>query len=116
ADRYARRVMSVLGVVVFTEASADCGAAWSIAPLDIARGIQGIGGAALFATALALIGHEYRGGDLFGAIAVWGATIGGAVASGPLVGGLLTDGLGWRWVFFVNVPVGAFALFVAFRY
>src|SRR5436190_1237052 len=72
--------------------------------------------AAFFATALALIGHEYRGRDLFGAIAVWGATIGAAVASGPLVGGLLTDGLGWRWVFFVNVPVGAFALFVAFRY
>jgi EmrB/QacA subfamily drug resistance transporter len=116
ADRYGRRLMFIFGVIVFTGASAVCGAAWSIAALDIARGVQGIGGAALFATALALIGHEYRGRDLFGAIAVWGATIGAAVASGPLVGGLLTDGLGWRWVFFVNVPVGAFALFVAFRY
>ena len=77
--------------------------------------MQGIGGAALFATALALIGHEYRGREFFSAIAVWGATIGAAVASGPLVGGLLTDGLGWRWVFFVNVPVGCFALFVALR-
>ena len=115
SDRFGRRRLFVFGVVVFTLASAVCGGAWDIAALDVARGVQGIGGAALFATALALIGHEYRGRDFFGAIAVWGATIGAAVASGPLVGGLLTDGLGWRWVFFVNVPVGAFALFVALR-
>jgi EmrB/QacA subfamily drug resistance transporter len=115
ADRYGRRLLFGFGVVVFTAASAVCGAAWNIAALDIARGVQGIGGAALFATALALIGHEYRGREFFSAIAVWGATIGAAVASGPLVGGLLTDGLGWRWVFFVNVPVGCFALFVALR-
>jgi EmrB/QacA subfamily drug resistance transporter len=109
-------LLFVFGVVVFTAASFACGFAWNIAALDIARGVQGVGGAALFATALALISHQYRGPDLFGAIAVWGATIGAAVASGPLVGGLLTDGLGWRWVFFVNVPVGVFALFVAFRW
>jgi EmrB/QacA subfamily drug resistance transporter len=115
ADRYGRRLLFGFGVVVFTAASAVCGAAWNIAALDIARGVQGIGGAALFATALALIGHEYRGREFFSAIAIWGATIGAAVASGPLVGGLLTDGLGWRWVFFVNVPVGCFALFVALR-
>jgi EmrB/QacA subfamily drug resistance transporter len=115
SDRYGRRLLFMFGVVVFTAASAVCGAAWSIAALDVARGVQGIGGAALFATALALIGHEYRGSEFFGAIAVWGATIGAAVASGPLVGGLLTDGLGWRWVFFVNVPVGCFALAVALR-
>src|SRR5919205_535764 len=115
SDRFGRRLLFGFGVVVFTAASAVCGAAWSIAALDVARGVQGIGGAALFATALALIGHEYRGRDFFGAIAVWGATIGAAVASGPLVGGLLTDGLGWRWVFFVNVPVGCFALYVAVR-
>ena len=115
SDRFGRRLLFGFGVVVFTAASVLCGAAWNIATLDIARGIQGIGGAALFATALALIGHQYRGREFFGAIAIWGATIGAAVASGPLVGGLLTDGLGWRWVFFVNVPVGCFALFVALR-
>ena len=115
ADRYGRRLMFGFGVVVFTVSSAICGAAWSIAALDIARGVQGIGGAALFATALALIGAEYSGREFFSAIAVWGATIGAAVASGPLVGGLLTDGLGWRWVFYVNVPVGAFAFFIAMR-
>src|SRR5689334_16843206 len=113
SDRFGRRLLFVFGVVVFTAAALLCGLAWTIEALDAARGIQGIGGAALFATALALIAHEYRGMDRFGAIASWGATIGAAVASGPLVGGLLTDLLGWRWVFFVNVPVGAFALFVA---
>lgn len=115
ADRYGRRLLFGFGVVVFTLASLTCGLAWSIAALDISRGVQGIGGAALFATALALIGAEYSGREFFGAIAIWGATIGAAVASGPLVGGILTDALGWRWVFFVNVPVGAFAFFVAMR-
>jgi MFS family permease len=105
ADRFGRRLLFAFGVIVFTASSFVCGVAWNIAALDVSRGVQGIGGAALFATALALISHEYRGRELFGAIAVWGATIGAAVASGPLIGGLLTDGLGWRWVFFVNVPV-----------
>ena len=113
ADRYGRRLLFIIGVVVFTLSSLLCGLAWSIAVLDIARAVQGVGGAALFATALALIGAEYRGPEIGGAIAIWGATIGAAVASGPLVGGILTDALDWRWIFFVNVPVGAFALFVA---
>jgi EmrB/QacA subfamily drug resistance transporter len=113
ADRFGRRLLFMFGVVVFTSASLLCGLAWNITALDVSRGLQGIGGAALFATALALIGHEYRGADRYGAIAVWGATVGAAVASGPLVGGILTDALGWRWVFFVNVPVGAFALLIA---
>jgi EmrB/QacA subfamily drug resistance transporter len=113
ADRYGRRLIFVAGVVLFSAASALCGVAWSIGALDVARGLQGLGGAMLFATALALIAHEYRGPERAGAIAVWGATVGAAVASGPLVGGLLTEALGWRWVFFVNIPVGAFALVVA---
>jgi EmrB/QacA subfamily drug resistance transporter len=113
ADRYGRRLLFMTGVVLFTLASLLCGLAWSITALDVARAFQGIGGAALFATALALIGHEYRGPDRFGALAVWGATVGAAVACGPLVGGILTDGLGWRWIFFVNIPVGVFAFAVA---
>jgi EmrB/QacA subfamily drug resistance transporter len=101
--------------VVFSVASFLCGAAWNVVTLDIARVLQGVGGAALFATALALIGAEYRGPERAGAIATWGATVGLAVASGPLLGGIITDSLSWRWVFFVNVPVGAFALVVALR-
>jgi EmrB/QacA subfamily drug resistance transporter len=115
ADRFGRRLVFTTGVVLFTVSSLLCGLSWSIAALDIARALQGIGGAALFATALALIGHEYRGPERFAALAAWGATVGAAVASGPLVGGLLTDALGWRWIFFVNIPVGAFAFFVATR-
>src|SRR5438445_7712032 len=85
ADRFGRRLLFLVGVVLFTFASLLCGLAWSIAALDVARALQGIGGAALFATALALIGHEYRGPERFGGIAIWGATVGAAVACGPLV-------------------------------
>jgi EmrB/QacA subfamily drug resistance transporter len=115
ADRYGRRLVFAVGVVVFSLASFLCGAAWNITALDIARVGQGVGGAALFATALALIGAEYQGAERAGAIAVWGATVGLGVASGPLLGGILTDSLSWRWVFFVNVPVGVFALWLAVR-
>src|SRR5437764_9514509 len=115
ADRFGRRLVFMVGVLVFSAASLLCGLAWSVAALDVARAVQGIGGAALFATALALIGHEYRGPARAGAIAVWGAAVGAAVASGPLVGGVLTDTLGWRWVFFVNVPVGVFAFLVGLK-
>src|SRR6266498_2864777 len=115
ADRYGRRLVFAGGVVVFSIASFLCGAAWNVVTLDIARVLQGIGGAALFATALALIGAEYTGPERAGAIAVWGSTVGLGVASGPLLGGILTDSLSWLWVFFVNVPVGAFAFAVAMR-
>src|SRR5437870_283884 len=115
ADRYGRRLVFAVGVVVFSVASFLCGAAWNVVTLDIARSLQGIGGAALFATALALIGAEYTGPERAGAIAIWGSTVGLAVASGPLLGGILTDSLGWRWVFFVNVPIGAFAFTLALR-
>jgi EmrB/QacA subfamily drug resistance transporter len=115
ADRYGRRLVFGAGVAVFSVASFLCGISWNIASLDIARALQGVGGAALFATALALLGAEYRGPDLGNAIAAWGATIGLAVAAGPLLGGVITDWIGWRWIFFVNVPVGAAALGIAAR-
>jgi EmrB/QacA subfamily drug resistance transporter len=113
ADRFGRRLVFAAGVVVFTVASLLCGVAWNVAALDVARALQGIGGAALFATALALIGAEYEGPARMNAIAVWGSTIGLAVAAGPLLGGVITDSLSWRWIFFVNIPVGAFAVAVA---
>ena len=80
--------------------------------LNFFRGLQGIGGAAMFATSLALIAQEFEGRERGTAIGVWGATIGGAVAIGPLVGGAITEGLGWEWIFFVNVPIGIAAIFL----
>jgi EmrB/QacA subfamily drug resistance transporter len=106
ADRFGRRRLFVIGVGLFTLASLLCGLATSATFLHIARGLQGVGGAAMFATSLALIAQEFQGPDRGTAIAAWGATIGGAVAVGPLVGGALTDGLGWEWIFFVNIPIG----------
>ncbi len=78
--------------------------------LNLARGLQGIGGAAMFATSLALIGQEFHGKDRATAFGIWGATVGGAVAIGPLVGGLITEHLGWEWIFFVNIPIGIVAV------
>src|SRR5438067_1521943 len=115
ADRYGRRLVFAAGIVLFTVASFLCGIAWNVAALDIARALQGIGGAALFATALALIGAEYQGPARMNAIAIWGSTVGFAVAAGPLFGGIITDYLSWRWIFFVNIPVGVFAFVLALR-
>ncbi len=106
ADRYGRRRLFVIGVGLFTLASLLCGLATNATFLHLARGLQGVGGAAMFATSLALIAQEFQGPERGTAIAAWGATIGGAVAVGPLVGGALTDGFGWEWIFFVNVPIG----------
>jgi EmrB/QacA subfamily drug resistance transporter len=106
ADRFGRRRLFVIGVGIFTVASLLCGLAGSATFLHLARGLQGIGGAAMFATSLALIAQEFQGPERGTAIAAWGATIGGAVAVGPLVGGALTDGFGWEWIFYVNVPIG----------
>ncbi len=115
ADRFGRKLVFTAGIVLFTAASFLCGIAWNIAVLDVARAIQGIGGAALFATALALIGAEYQGPARMNAIAIWGSTVGFAVAAGPLFGGIITNSLSWRWIFFVNIPVGVFAFMLAVR-
>jgi EmrB/QacA subfamily drug resistance transporter len=106
ADRFGRKRIFIAGVVIFTFASLLCGVAQSSVVLIWARAVQGLGGGAMFATGLALIGQDYHGADRGRAIAAWGATVGAAVAIGPLVGGALTDTLGWRWIFFVNVPIG----------
>ena len=73
---------------------------------NVARGLQGIGGAVMFATSLALLAQEFQGTERGTAFGVWGATIGFAVAVGPLVGGAITEGIGWEWIFFINVPIG----------
>ena len=106
ADRLGRRRIFVAGVGIFSFASLLCGLSGDATLLDFALGLQGVGGAAMFATSLALLAQEFHGRERGTAFGVWGATIGGAVAVGPLVGGALTDGFGWEWIFFVNVPIG----------
>jgi EmrB/QacA subfamily drug resistance transporter len=109
-DRLGRRRVFSLGFATFTLASFLCGIAGDATLLNLARGLQGVGGAAMFATALALIGQEFHGRDRATAFGVWGATVGGAVAIGPLVGGLVTEHLGWEWIFFINIPIGLTAI------
>ena len=110
ADRLGRRRVFTFGFAIFTIASLLCGLAPNATLLNLARGLQGVGGAAMFATSLALIAQEFQGAERGTAVGAWGATIGGAVAVGPLIGGALTEGLGWEWIFFVNVPIGAAAI------
>jgi len=115
ADRFGRKRVFIIGVIVFTLASLACGMAHSPAQLIAARAVQGIGGAGMFATSLALIGQDFQGAARSSAIAVWGATVGGAVAIGPLVGGALTSAFGWQWIFYVNIPIGILTLLVSLR-
>ncbi|HVY97213.1 MAG TPA: MFS transporter [Solirubrobacterales bacterium] len=114
-DRLGRRRVFTIGFGVFTFASFLCGISNDPTLLNFARGLQGIGGAGMFATSLALIGQEFHGKDRATAFGVWGAVVGGAVAVGPLVGGVITESLGWEWIFFVNVPIGIAAMVLTER-
>lgn len=115
ADRFGRKRIFIFGVSLFTVASLFCGVAGGGAFLAAARGVQGIGGAAMFATSLALIAQEFAGAARRRAIALWSATVGVAVAVGPVLGGALTDALGWRWIFYVNLPIGLAVVAVTVR-
>src|SRR5215218_9649556 len=114
ADRVGRRRVFVIGLVAFTIASVLCGLATSPLTLNLARALQGIGGAFMFATSLALIASAYSGRDRGTALGLWGATTGAAVAVGPLVGGALTQAIGWEAIFFVNLPIGIGAIALTF--
>ena len=105
-DLIGRKTVFMSGLALFTAASALCGAAQSPLWLILARGAQGIGGAGMFAVSLAIISQEFHGRERGTAFGIWGATVGMAVAIGPLVGGALTTYVGWRWIFFVNIPIG----------
>jgi EmrB/QacA subfamily drug resistance transporter len=115
ADRLGRRRVFAIGLGVFSVASLMCGLAPDPTFLNLARGFQGIGGAIMFAVSLALVAQEFPAGRERGmAMGIYGATIGIAVAIGPLVGGLLTEGLGWESVFLLNVPIGVAAVAITY--
>jgi len=112
ADRYGRKRLFAIGLTIFTLGSLLCGLAASPLMLILSRCGQGIGGAIVFATSLALLGHSFRGKDRGTAFGVWGGVTGIAVAAGPVLGGLITTDWNWRGIFLVNLPIGVFALAV----
>ncbi len=114
-DRVGRRTVFAAGIVIFTCGSLLCGLANDPTTLALARVVQGVGGAIMFAVSLALLSTTYRGDDRGVAFGVFGAITGVAVAVGPVLGGAITSGLSWRWIFFVNLPVGVLALVVTLR-
>jgi EmrB/QacA subfamily drug resistance transporter len=109
-DLLGRRMIFAFGIGLFVVASFVCGLAGSPTVLNLARGVQGIGAAMMFATSLALIAQEFPPTERGTALGLWGATTGFAVAVGPVIGGVITEHLGWEWIFFVNVPVGVIAI------
>ena len=111
-DMYGRRGMFAIGLVLFSLASLTCGLATTSLMLNLSRAAQGVGGAIMFATSLALIAQAFAGKERGTAIGVYGAVVGGAVAVGPLVGGAITTGIGWRWIFFINIPIGVVAVVI----
>lgn len=111
-DRLGRRRLFLVGMVIFTLGSLACAVAPTALALNLFRALQGVGGAVLFATATPLLRAEFSGAALARALGAFGATLGGATAIGPLAGGLLTDTLGWRSIFFINLPIGAAAFVV----
>jgi EmrB/QacA subfamily drug resistance transporter len=113
ADLFGRRRMFLIGLVIFTFSSLLSGLASDPLWLNLARGAQGVGGAAMFSTSLALLGTAFQGRERGTAFGAWGAITGLAVAIGPVVGGALTSGLSWRWIFLVNVPIGAIAVAIS---
>jgi EmrB/QacA subfamily drug resistance transporter len=116
ADLVGRRLIFTIGLVVFSTSSLLCGLAVNPLMLTSSRALQGIGGAMMFATSLALIAQAFRGPERATAFGVLGAVIGGAVAVGPLLGGVLTDTFGWESIFLVNVPIGVLAVGFTLRY
>jgi EmrB/QacA subfamily drug resistance transporter len=117
ADRLGRRRVFTAGMVVFTVTSGLAAAATDITMLNIIRAVQGLGAAAMFATSMALLAHEFpQAQERAKALAVYGATIAGSFAFGPLVGGGLTTAFGWRSIFIINIPIGIFALVATAKY
>lgn len=112
-DRFGQKRLYLLGLVVFTASSLWCGLTGSIEGLIVARVFQGFGASMMTPQTMAIITRIFPAQRRGQAMALWGATAGVALLVGPLLGGLLVDGLGWEWIFFINVPVGLLAFGLA---
>jgi EmrB/QacA subfamily drug resistance transporter len=112
-DRFGRRRMYVIGLGVFTAASAAAALSTSVDVLILARIVQGAGAAVVLPLTLSLISEAFPAEKRGGAIGIWGAITGLGVALGPVLGGALTEGFAWQWIFWINVPVGLAAAFLS---
>ncbi|WP_439591285.1 DHA2 family efflux MFS transporter permease subunit [Microbacterium sp.] len=112
-DRFGPKRIYLIGLVIFTAASLWCGLSGTLEMLIIARAVQGLGAALMTPQTMAVITRTFPPNRRGAAMGLWGATAGVATLVGPLAGGLLVDGLGWEWIFFINVPVGVIAFVLA---
>lgn len=112
-DRFGPKRVYLVGLVIFTLASLWCGLSGSLEVLIIARAVQGLGAALMTPQTMAVITRTFPPNRRGAAMGLWGATAGVATLVGPLAGGLLVDGLGWEWIFFINIPVGVIAFVMA---
>ena len=115
ADLIGHRRSYVAGLTIFALSSLVCGLAPDAGVLIAARAVQGVGGAAMFATTFALLNASYQRKERGIAYGIWGAVSGAAAAIGPILGGLLTEGLSWNWIFFVNLPISVAAVVLCLR-
>src|SRR4029453_231466 len=115
ADRFGRRKIFVLGVVVFAAASLACGLAPGAAALIAARGLQGIGAALLVPSSLAMLGAAFSASERGKAVGTWSALTSLGSAIGPALGGWLVQAISWRAVFFINLPIAAVLLWITLR-
>jgi EmrB/QacA subfamily drug resistance transporter len=114
-DIWGRRRLFVAGVIIFVLASLWAGRAWSSQSLITARLVQGIGGAMILPSTLSSVNAMFQGHSRAIAFGVWGSVIGGMAALGPLLGGYLTTAHSWRWIFYINLPIGLLVVLGAFR-
>ena len=114
-DKYGPKKLYLTGLTVFTLASLWCGLSGDIGMLILARAVQGLGAAMMTPQTMAVITRIFAPDKRGPAMGLWGATAGVAMLVGPILGGVLVDGLGWEWIFFVNVPVGVVAFAMAWR-
>jgi EmrB/QacA subfamily drug resistance transporter len=114
-DRYGPKKLYLAGLTLFTAASLWCGLTSSIEMLIVARVFQGLGASMITPQTMAIITRIFPQARRGKAMALWGATAGMALLVGPIAGGLLVDGFGWEWIFFINIPVGLIAFVLAWR-
>jgi EmrB/QacA subfamily drug resistance transporter len=115
ADLVGHRQAYIAGLALFAVSSFVCGISPNAGVLVSARAVQGVGAAAMFATTFALLNSNYRDRDRGVAYGMWGAVAGASASVGPIIGGFLTEGISWRWIFFVNLPVSVFAIVLCIR-